>query len=88
MAYVRGACLNSVRNTDESSVGLKVTSLKWVGPEPESIPQIPAQIEYKDTVPRIADIGFEDEGSKLISPQPRGTIASLIFLLPEDSNPV
>ncbi|KAJ0425172.1 HORMA domain-containing protein [Aspergillus carlsbadensis] len=53
------------------TVGLKVTSLKWVGPEPESIPQIPAQIEYKDTVPRIADIGFEDEGSKLISPQPR-----------------
>ncbi|KAL2841808.1 HORMA domain-containing protein [Aspergillus pseudodeflectus] len=55
------------------TVGLKVTSLKWVGPEPESIPQIPAQIEYKDTVPRIADIGFEDEGSNLISPQPRAT---------------
>ncbi|KAL2809897.1 HORMA domain-containing protein [Aspergillus granulosus] len=54
------------------TVGLKVTSLKWVGPEVESIPQIPAQIEYKDTVPRIADIGFEDEGSKLISTLPRG----------------
>ncbi|KAL3456311.1 HORMA domain-containing protein [Aspergillus heterothallicus] len=53
------------------TVGLKVTSLKWVGPEPESTPQIPAQIEYKDAVPRIADIGFEDEGSKLITPQPR-----------------
>jgi hypothetical protein len=75
-----------MQNTDEISVGLKVTSLKWVGPEPESIPQIPAQIEYKDTVPRIADIGFEDEGSKLISPQPRGTIAYLVYLLLEDSN--
>ncbi|KAL2840559.1 HORMA domain-containing protein [Aspergillus pseudoustus] len=53
------------------TVGLKVTSLKWVGPEQEYIPKIPAQIEYKDTVPRIADIGFEDEGSKLISPQIR-----------------
>ncbi|KAL4908342.1 hypothetical protein BDW74DRAFT_99954 [Aspergillus multicolor] len=49
------------------TVGLKVTSLKWIGAEPEefeSIPQIPAQIEYKDMVTRGEDIGFEDEESK------------------------
>ncbi|KKK13584.1 hypothetical protein AOCH_002751 [Aspergillus ochraceoroseus] len=44
-------------------VGLKVTSLKWTGPEPEgsdSLPQIPPNLEYKDTVPRSDDIGVED----------------------------
>ncbi|OJJ59606.1 hypothetical protein ASPSYDRAFT_57174 [Aspergillus sydowii CBS 593.65] len=54
------------------TVGLKVTSLKWTGPEPEDsepIPPIPTDIEYKDTVPRAEDIGFEDEESKLRSSQ-------------------
>ncbi|KAL4994987.1 HORMA domain-containing protein [Aspergillus recurvatus] len=54
------------------TVGLKVTSLKWIGPEPEeseSIPQIPAQIEYRDAVTRGEDIGIEDEESKLQSSQ-------------------
>ncbi|KAL4912543.1 HORMA domain-containing protein [Aspergillus aurantiobrunneus] len=54
------------------TVGLKVTSLKWTGPEPEAsqpIPQIPAQIEYKDTVRRAEDIGFEDEENKLQTSQ-------------------
>ncbi|KAL4985488.1 HORMA domain-containing protein [Aspergillus falconensis] len=52
------------------TVGLKVTSLKWIGPEPEdsaSIPQIPAQIEYRDAVTRGEDIGIEDVESKLQS---------------------
>ncbi|KAL6233160.1 hypothetical protein BDW75DRAFT_252170 [Aspergillus navahoensis] len=54
------------------TVGLKVTSLKWIGPEPEesgSIPQIPAQIEYTDPVTRGEDIGIEDEERKLQSSQ-------------------
>ncbi|EAA62676.1 hypothetical protein AN5516.2 [Aspergillus nidulans FGSC A4] len=54
------------------SVGLKVTSLKWIGPEPEeseSIPQIPAHIEYTDAVTRGEDIGIEDEENKLPSSQ-------------------
>ncbi|KAL4776521.1 HORMA domain-containing protein [Aspergillus nidulans var. acristatus] len=54
------------------TVGLKVTSLKWIGPEPEeseSIPQIPAQIEYTDAVTRGEDIGIEDEERKLPSSQ-------------------
>ncbi|KAL2814837.1 HORMA domain-containing protein [Aspergillus cavernicola] len=58
------------------TVGLKVTSLKWVGPEPEvseSLPQIPSQIEYNDTVPRTADIGFENEESMLQSSQSGGS---------------
>ncbi|KAL4972544.1 HORMA domain-containing protein [Aspergillus desertorum] len=54
------------------TVGLKVTSLKWIGPEPEeseSIPQIPAHIEYTDAVTRGEDIGLEDEERKLPSSQ-------------------
>ncbi|KAL4932120.1 putative meiosis specific protein Hop1 [Aspergillus undulatus] len=54
------------------TVGLKVTSLKWIGPEPEaseSMPQVPADIEYKDTVPRAEDIGFEDAESQLQASQ-------------------
>ncbi|KAL4881940.1 HORMA domain-containing protein [Aspergillus karnatakaensis] len=53
------------------TVGLKVTSLKWTGPEPEeseAIPPVPAEIEYKDVVPRAADIGLDDEESKRQSP--------------------
>ncbi|RDW65864.1 putative meiosis specific protein Hop1 [Aspergillus mulundensis] len=58
------------------TVGLKVTSLKWIGPEPEeseSIPQIPSQIEYKDAVTRGEDIGFEDEENKLQNSQGEGS---------------
>ncbi|KAL2869854.1 putative meiosis specific protein Hop1 [Aspergillus lucknowensis] len=54
------------------TVGLKVTSLKWTGPEPEvseSLPQIPLEIEYKDAVPRTQDIGFESEGRRVDSLQ-------------------
>lgn len=46
------------------SVGLKVTALKWTGPEPEdpeASPEIPQEIEYPDTVQRGADIGFANE---------------------------
>ncbi|KAL4867754.1 hypothetical protein BDV12DRAFT_170783, partial [Aspergillus spectabilis] len=49
------------------TVGLKVTSLKWTGPEPEDselIPPVPAEIEYKDAVPRTEDIGFDEEETK------------------------
>ncbi|KAL4779308.1 HORMA domain-containing protein [Aspergillus varians] len=54
------------------AVGLKVTSLKWTGPEPEAsepAPQIPAEIEYKDTVLRAEDIGFDNDESKLQASQ-------------------
>ena len=48
------------------SVGLKVTSLKWTGPasvddSQDMQPEIPTQIEYKDMVPRDADIGLGNE---------------------------
>lgn len=76
---------NSLATADGFSVGLKVTSLKWTGPEPEDsepIPPIPTDIEYKDTVPRAEDIGFEDEESKLRSSQIEGmfTSASTYFV--------
>ncbi|KAL5337908.1 HORMA domain-containing protein [Aspergillus crustosus] len=57
------------------TVGLKVTSLKWTGPEPEDsepIPPVPAEIEYKDVVPRTEDIGLDDEESKPQSSQVEG----------------
>lgn len=41
------------------SVGLKVTSLKWTGPDPEGSeapPKIPEQIEYRDRMKREAEI--------------------------------
>ena len=41
------------------SVGLKVTSLKWTGPDPEGSeapPKIPEQIEYRDKMKREAEI--------------------------------
>ena len=41
------------------SVGLKVTSLKWTGPDledSEAPPKIPQQIEYRDRVKREAEI--------------------------------
>lgn len=46
-----------------SSVGLNVTSLKWTGPDPESsetLPKIPDQIKYNETVERVVDIGSFD----------------------------
>lgn len=42
-----------------SSVGLKVTSLKWTGPDlegSEAPPKIPEQIEYRDKMKREAEI--------------------------------
>ncbi|RJE20030.1 meiosis specific protein Hop1 [Aspergillus sclerotialis] len=53
-----------IMNSGFHTVGLKVTSLKWTGPDPEGLetpPKIPEQIEYRDTVSRFADMGFEDE---------------------------
>ena len=50
------------------SVGLKVTSLKWTGPDPEGLetpPKIPEKIEYRDAVSRFADMGFEGEENGL-----------------------
>lgn len=70
---------NSIATADGLSVGLKVTSLKWTGPEPEDsepIPPIPADIGYRDTVPRAEDIGFEDEESKLLFSQIEGMLTS------------
>jgi hypothetical protein len=45
------------------SVGLRVTSLKWTGPEcegSEAPPRIPAQLEYSDVVRRADDIECPD----------------------------
>lgn len=53
---------------NESSVGLRVTSLKWTGPDPEGsevLPTVPSDIEYTDEVPRADDIGFVYEPSNL-----------------------
>ncbi|KAI9370851.1 HORMA domain-containing protein [Aspergillus egyptiacus] len=58
------------------TVGLKVTSLKWIGPEPqasESVPEVPAQLEYNDAVPRTQDIGFENGESRSQTPQSGGS---------------
>lgn len=49
------------------SVGLKVTSLKWTGPDPEACeapPQVPMDIEYSDAAQRSDDIGFPEDGSR------------------------
>ena len=46
-----------------SSVGLKVTSLKWTGQDPagsEALPRIPDKIEYNDTMERAKDISIVD----------------------------
>ncbi|KAE8386892.1 meiosis specific protein Hop1 [Aspergillus alliaceus] len=55
-------------NSGWHTVGLRVTSLKWTGPDPEgseALPTVPAQIEYNDEVPRSDDIGFIDKPSTL-----------------------
>lgn len=49
------------------SVGLKVTSLKWTGPDlegSEAPPKIPQQIEYRDKMKREADIERVDGESR------------------------
>lgn len=84
MAYVRTIERLSRANTNRRSVGLKVTSLKWIGPEPEeseSIPQIPAQIEYTDAVTRGEDIGIEDDENKLPSSQSEGILVAVSLIL-------
>ncbi|PWY94465.1 meiosis specific protein Hop1 [Aspergillus sclerotioniger CBS 115572] len=46
------------------TVGLKVTSLKWTGPESEGSedpPHIPPDLEYNDPMRRLADVGFDDK---------------------------
>ncbi|GKZ80731.1 DNA binding protein [Aspergillus niger] len=51
-------------NSGRHTVGLKVTSLKWIGPEPEGaepLPQIPPDLEFNDPVRRMKDIGFDDK---------------------------
>ncbi|KAE8132254.1 meiosis specific protein Hop1 [Aspergillus pseudotamarii] len=55
-------------NSGWHTVGLRVTSLKWTGPDPEgseTLPTVPSQIEYTDEVSRADDIGFVDEPSDL-----------------------
>ncbi|PYH94719.1 hypothetical protein BO71DRAFT_409099 [Aspergillus ellipticus CBS 707.79] len=50
------------------TVGLKITSLKWTGPEPEGSeapPQVPPGLEYNDAMRRMEDIGFEDKEDML-----------------------
>ncbi|KAL3475470.1 HORMA domain-containing protein [Aspergillus californicus] len=54
------------------TVGLKVSSLKYIGQQPEA-PQIPTQMEYNDAVPRVEDIGFEDDESQLLNSQSTGS---------------
>lgn len=49
------------------SVGLKVTSLKWTGPDLEGsevLPKIPQQIEYRDKMKREAEIERMDGESR------------------------
>ncbi|KAF7594337.1 DNA binding protein [Aspergillus hancockii] len=55
-------------NSGWHTVGLRVTSLKWTGPDPEgseAVPTVPSQLEYTDEVSRTMDIGFADELSNL-----------------------
>ncbi|KAJ1717398.1 meiosis specific protein Hop1 [Aspergillus flavus] len=55
-------------NSGWHTVGLRVTSLKWTGPDPEGsevLPTVPSDIEYTDEVPRADDIGFVYEPSNL-----------------------
>lgn len=69
--------------SNDDSVGLKVTSLKWTGPDPGSSelqPEIPPQIEYKDAVPRERDIGLAQEDNMqadLRSEQSKHTVPKL-----------
>lgn len=62
---IRKYLLNFVMTlSNPCSVGLKVTSLKWTGPDPgafEAPPQVPMDIEYSDTAQRSDDIGFPED---------------------------
>ncbi|KAK2757653.1 DNA binding protein [Arachnomyces sp. PD_36] len=52
-------------NSAFHSVGLKVSSLKWLGPDEDEsagIKQIPDDIQYSATTSREEDIGIEEEG--------------------------
>lgn len=49
------------------SVGLRVSSMKWTGPEPEgseALPQIPPDLEHTDVVQRMDDVGFREKESE------------------------
>ncbi|RHZ65847.1 putative meiosis specific protein Hop1 [Aspergillus thermomutatus] len=51
-------------NSGWHTVGLKVTSLKWTGPDPEGsevVPKVPMDLEYRDVVRRSEDIGLAEE---------------------------
>ncbi|KAF4225365.1 hypothetical protein CNMCM6805_008610 [Aspergillus fumigatiaffinis] len=51
-------------NSGWHTVGLKVTSLKWTGPDPEGseiVPKVPMDLEYRDVVHRSEDIGLSEE---------------------------
>ncbi|RHZ69383.1 hypothetical protein CDV55_102220 [Aspergillus turcosus] len=50
-------------NSGWHTVGLKVTSLKWTGPDPEGseiVPKVPMDLEYTDVVHRSEDIGLAE----------------------------
>ncbi|PYH46883.1 putative meiosis specific protein Hop1 [Aspergillus saccharolyticus JOP 1030-1] len=49
------------------TVGLRVSSMKWTGPDPEgseALPQIPSDLEHTDVVRRMDDVGFEEKESE------------------------
>ncbi|PYI29228.1 hypothetical protein BP00DRAFT_437798 [Aspergillus indologenus CBS 114.80] len=49
------------------TVGLRVSSMKWTGPEPEgseALPQIPPDLEHTDIVQRMDDVGFKEKESE------------------------
>lgn len=67
------------------SVGLNVTSLKWVGPsldDQEVPPKIPPQLEYRETVKRCDAIGFPDGKS----PSPNGEIDQIAIQTKESES--
>lgn len=64
MAYVGAFFHQSCSLTNFIRVGLKVTSLKWTGPDPEGseiVPKVPMDLEYTDVVHRSEDIGLAEE---------------------------
>lgn len=53
-----------------------MTSLKWIGPEPEGSeapPRIPDQLEYNEVARRADDIGFSD-GTELLQREEKSDI--------------
>jgi meiosis-specific protein HOP1 len=64
MAYVGAFFRQTCSLTNFTRVGLKVTSLKWTGPDPEGseiVPKVPMDLEYTDVVRRSEDIGLAEE---------------------------